>query len=152
MKTFMGKPCKFGHDGERYVNCRSCAHCSRERARKNPERNAEWKRAAYAFDPVYRERRKALSRKTYARVGNSDDYRAKRRKRNGLPDPTRPCPALCEICERRKARVLDHCHTSGSFRGWLCNDCNLAIGKFGDNIEGLMNAVRYLERAAEVKT
>lgn len=46
------------------------------------------------------------------------------------------------------APKVDHCHLSGLFRGWLCGHCNTSIGKFGDSIEGLMNAVRYLGRAA----
>jgi hypothetical protein len=37
------------------------------------------------------------------------------------------------------------------FRGWLCNICNLSIGQLGDSVEGLMNAVRYLERAKDRK-
>jgi hypothetical protein len=75
------------------------------------------------------------------------------RRRRGLPDPSRPCPENCECCGvlRRKARSLDldHCHVSGQFRGWLCNNCNTAIGKLGDSIDGLMKAVRYLERVGQ---
>jgi len=34
------------------------------------------------------------------------------------------------------------------FRGWVCNKCNRGLGLFDESIEGLVNAVRYLERAA----
>ena len=40
---------------------------------------------------------------------------------------------------------VDHCHQTGNIRGLLCFDCNSGIGKLGDNLEGLMRAVRYLE-------
>lgn len=30
-----------------------------------------------------------------------------------------------------------------------CDRCNAGIGMLGDSIEGLMNAVRYLQRAAK---
>jgi len=42
--------------------------------------------------------------------------------------------------------VLDHCHTTQEFRGWLCSDCNVAIGKLGDDTQGVLKALDYLER------
>jgi hypothetical protein len=42
---------------------------------------------------------------------------------------------------------LDHCHVTGSFRGWLCGKCNTGLGMLGDNIAGLKAAIAYLERA-----
>lgn len=40
---------------------------------------------------------------------------------------------------------IDHNHITGSIRGLLCRDCNLAIGMFKDNIELLNNAIKYLK-------
>lgn len=40
---------------------------------------------------------------------------------------------------------VDHNHETGEVRGLLCNDCNTVIGRFNDNIERLMSAVRYLK-------
>jgi hypothetical protein len=40
--------------------------------------------------------------------------------------------------------VLDHNHTNNSFRGWLCDRCNTGLGKFDDNIDGIINALEYL--------
>lgn len=67
----------------------------------------------------------------------------------GLPEPTRPEPESCECCGARpKGRLaLDHCHTTGAFRGWLCGKCNLSIGCLGDTIEALERALAYLKRA-----
>lgn len=75
------------------------------------------------------------------------------RRRRGDPEPTRLEPAVCEICARgptkgMTALTTDHCHETNSFRGWLCHTCNRAIGMLGDDLAGLMRAVRYLERAA----
>ena len=53
---------------------------------------------------------------------------------------------LCHICNVRKATAIDHCHESGKVRGHLCIQCNSGLGKFGDSIEGLMQAINYLER------
>jgi protein-arginine kinase activator protein McsA len=66
-------------------------------------------------------------------------------------------PEVCDCCGRPPSTSgkgtgvttlsLDHCHITEEFRGWLCQDCNVAIGKLGDNLEGLMKAVEYLKRA-----
>lgn len=39
----------------------------------------------------------------------------------------------CFICGE-KATCLDHCHTCGMYRGWLCNRCNSNIA--GDRVKG----------------
>lgn len=63
----------------------------------------------------------------------------------------KPIPEVCECCGKEKKLVLDHCHETGQFRGWLCHQCNMAIGNLGDNISGLMNAVLYLDKFYESK-
>jgi hypothetical protein len=51
-----------------------------------------------------------------------------------------------EIDRGNHKSVLDHCHETTTFRGWICTSCNLGIGKLGDNLEGLKKAINYLER------
>jgi hypothetical protein len=58
-----------------------------------------------------------------------------------------PPPDLCELCGLVEPAHLDHCHVTGRFRGWLCRNCNTALGGLGDNREGLLRALAYLERA-----
>jgi len=118
------------------------------------------RRKVWLTKPENLEKKRAWSRKWARafpdknnrwRVANPDKMREVGRKSRGLPKPTRPESHACECCQQPfegKRICLDHCHISGAFRGWLCNACNLGIGKMGDSIEGLMNAVRYLERAA----
>lgn len=55
----------------------------------------------------------------------------------------------CGICERHiselsKPLFVDHNHTTNEVRGLLCVRCNSALGAFGDNIEGLEKALKYL--------
>lgn len=53
----------------------------------------------------------------------------------------------CGICQRTHVKLhLDHCHEDGHMRGLLCNGCNLALGKFGDDIAGLEKALAYIQR------
>lgn len=61
----------------------------------------------------------------------------------------------CAICKkpeidntRRQGKAMrlsvDHCHTSGKVGGLLCNDCNRALGLFGDSVGNLQSAAAYL--------
>lgn len=78
----------------------------------------------------------------------AERFRAEQRRYRGLPEPVRPCPEACECCGKKqnKALHLDHDHSTGRFRGWLCNGCNGGIGMIGDSIEGAMNVVAYFMR------
>lgn len=58
------------------------------------------------------------------------------------PPPAGPCP----ICNRfTDSWILDHCHFSDCFRGYICNSCNLGIGRFNDDVELLERAIAYLK-------
>lgn len=81
--------------------------------------------------------------------------RGQRRKsaRNYMPPHLRPgfrpkpMDGCCEKCHRPSDLHGDHDPLTGRFRGWLCFHCNTGIGKLGDNIEGLREAIAYLEKA-----
>jgi hypothetical protein len=125
---------------------------------KTPQRRAA--QAAYRAKPGVKARQKAYMAARYAApefqaarkaYNNSVKTRFARWSAKGLPAPTRPEPDVCECCripsfllERRL--VLDHCHATGKFRGWLCFNCNTSIGKLGDDESGLLRAVEYLRR------
>jgi hypothetical protein len=70
------------------------------------------------------------------------------RKKLGVPEATRPCPELCELCGQpsQYALVIDHDHKTGAFRGWICRRCNHGISLLGDCLEGILKAVDYLKR------
>lgn len=40
---------------------------------------------------------------------------------------------------------IDHDHKTGVVRGLLCWNCNVAIGKLGDNPDAVLNAYKYLK-------
>jgi hypothetical protein len=42
--------------------------------------------------------------------------------------------------------MLDHCHKTGDFRGWLCHGCNSALGHAKDNPQLLRTLADYLEK------
>ena len=51
--------------------------------------------------------------------------------------------------ELNKRLAVDHDHDTGEVRGLLCTDCNVSIGKLGDNTQGLEQALRYLNGDTE---
>lgn len=56
---------------------------------------------------------------------------------------------LCEICgclSLHKRHNIDHNHQTGKIRGLLCDDCNIGIGKFKDDIGLIQKAINYLKR------
>ena len=57
-------------------------------------------------------------------------------------------PKECECCGRVSWLFLDHCHSTGGFRGYLCQQCNVGLGNLGDNQAGLLRAIRYLSKDA----
>lgn len=61
---------------------------------------------------------------------------------------------VCDICgcgnQTKKGMHIDHNHETGEVRGLLCNNCNLAIGFFNDDIEKLKNAIKYLEQTKSI--
>lgn len=54
----------------------------------------------------------------------------------------------CPICGIRPKRQfdIDHDHETGLFRGLICHRCNKGLGLLGDTIEGVQNALNYLQR------
>jgi len=68
---------------------------------------------------------------------------------------------LCPICNRdidevgRKGQkmlqswVLDHCHDTETFRGWVCFHCNTGLGAFSDDLKKVISACKYLEQHKE---
>lgn len=54
----------------------------------------------------------------------------------------------CAICDKNRARDVDHDHETGRIRGLLCNQHNQGLGLFGDNPELLRAAADYLERTS----
>jgi len=55
---------------------------------------------------------------------------------------------VCALCRRTfkslKDEHVDHDHVTGRVRGILCTGCNTALGKLGDNEEGLLRALAYI--------
>ena len=112
-----------------------------------------------AYQKAWEEKNKEniRARKKIYRENNKDKMRNRDLKRNFgislheydlmLTEQKGKC-ACCGTHQNELTRNLavDHDHDTGLIRGLLCGKCNTAIGKLGDNIEGLMRALNYLEK------
>lgn len=57
----------------------------------------------------------------------------------------------CQICSAPESKAgtrlsLDHDHSTGAFRGWLCRSCNSLLGSAKDSPVVLLKAAKYLSR------
>lgn len=114
-------------------------------------------RAANREKRLEASRRNVDQRKRWAaadRLRDPEKHRRKNRRQNGVPEPTRPRPERCELCGERPNECgngatlhVDHCHTTGVFRGWLCRRCNVALGLLRDSADLCISAANYLNTA-----
>lgn len=170
MSSSQDKPCRKGHISGRRKSG-NCIQCERERY-QDPKRQEYVKsrqaerRAAIKADPEkYAEKQKYMrdyavrNRSRSNELGkiayqkNNTKIRLQRKgiiPEQWLVDHIENHSGKCDICGgnpdgRWKELSIDHCHSTGQFRGMLCTDCNTGIGKFKDDPELIRRAANYVE-------
>lgn len=53
--------------------------------------------------------------------------------------------SICDIVLVEGEAHLDHCHSTGRLRDFLCGNCNRGIGSFHDQTWKLKRAIQYLQ-------
>jgi len=58
----------------------------------------------------------------------------------------------CAICGKSQDKLgyklqIDYDQVTGKVRGLLCRKCNMGIGMFGEDVENINKAIRYLEKS-----
>lgn len=93
-------------------------------------------------------------RRPECRVCNAEATKGKKdaeklAKKMGIPYKA-PEGSKCGVCGKSSKKgdtlVFDHCHKTSVFRGYLHNSCNRSIGVLGDDIEGLLKALNFLNK------
>lgn len=103
----------------------TCRDCARVRAVESYQRNKEKNRDRT---------RESNHRRVAKKYGMTlEEYRE--RKAQG-----------CQICGTLNDLHLDHDHSSGAYRGFLCSAHNKGLGFFRDNVDHLAAAIEYLQR------
>jgi hypothetical protein len=142
---------RWRNDRNKFRN--SCIKC--EEAQKklhrlnNPEKTKKISKKAY-------EKRKANGKHQDSELRRKynitlDDYNKMFQEQSG-------CCKLCGIHQSEVSRTfaVDHCHKhekeTGEIlvRGLLCDNCNLGLGNFQDNIKTMRLAVKYLNKNGDI--
>lgn len=111
-----------------YVSC--CKTCERER-------DAKYK-AAKSREKREQESKEAKDRLLQQHYGISLDE---------FQDLLKQQDNRCAICKiLLDDPHVDHDHNTGIIRGILCNNCNVALGLFKDDILILEEAIKYLKK------
>jgi len=130
---FTGVPCKQGHIADRNASSGRCFEC------------------------VFPSETKENHRKWSAnfRVRNPERARIQKyRYLYGIElESIRPKPETCECCGRKHRKiVLDHCHETGQFRGWVCDPCNVTFGLVKEDVSTLRQVILYLQKMQNLAT
>jgi hypothetical protein len=123
----------YTRDGFHY-RCRLCAKKDREAIYSRPEARTKLRKIEKRSKLKYRY---GISEEEYKRLLAAQG-------------------GVCGICGKppmggrnTKHLNVDHSHDNNVVRGLLCHRCNTALGQFGDNLEGVMKVVAYLQRSLE---
>ena len=108
--------------------CKDCANHSSRRCHRLRNANPAYKQAKRSD---YFKHKYGLSLEQYKEKLFSQDSKC----------------AICrvELPESGPLTHLDHCHTTGKLRAFLCTNCNRGLGHFQDSPELLRKAAEYIE-------
>lgn len=133
---------------------------NRERFRTySPEQRAAWREQAKERmtdkDREAQRKYNADRQRAYIRAKTPLMTEEEKRKRNAMTTEYarrkrarlagRPKPETCEVCGRGGNIVFEHSHTTGRFRGWTCDRCNVALAMVNDDIVVLEKLIVYLK-------
>lgn len=132
--------CNISFDSKHY---RQCYRCQRIMP------NANFPHSYISDKGVYH--RKNTCKCCYSRSQKQLSQLKKEKKYSMHEYIGKQCPICRNTMTRKGGRrvCLDHDHITGKWRGVICNTCNTAIGKLGDDIDLVERAWRYLRRANE---
>jgi hypothetical protein len=156
------------HDGFRFKTCKKCCYQIRKKwINKNPDKvRDEQVRSRKKNDQLFRDAAKEYYMKNPERVAETLKKSRFRRAlyRSQLKAVQRShlaCNATeeqisslftgkCFVCgvsesDCRVSLCMDHNHATGEFRGWICEDCNIAAGKIKDNPMIAQQLSNYLQ-------
>ncbi len=125
--------------------CKDCSPVRKERVKKEPKpkktkgpklTRRDYDKKWLESDPDYHRRRHY---KTCYRLEGELLERALSR--------TEPC----QICGSLEKVVVDHCHDTEQFRGFLCQPCNVSLGFMKESPDNLRKLADYAEYCLSLK-
>ena len=59
----------------------------------------------------------------------------------------------CQLCGKHENPLhFDHCHATGLYRGALCKQCNVALGKLGDQLDLVIERLKSYKNQFEERS
>lgn len=149
-----------GHPDRKIRSNFMCESCHRKWVRLNrPDQHEKSQRAKRRWDFKNKEKADALKKAYYLDHCVSDEYKQRTKERLfkkqyglSLADINAMKAAInyqCPSCLKFEPTItlcVDHCHETGKVRGLLCRSCNSALGRLGDNADGVKRLLAYLEK------
>ena len=147
--------CKFKSPEEEYIwaqsQPKSCSKCLVEKKICDFNVNTS---SSDGFNKVGERLRRGECNECTKLVGRGKSQAKKMAKDMGIsyiPPEGTVCANCNKLPSPGNGLVFDHCHEMNIFRGYLCNSCNRSIGVLGDNVDGLIQALNYLNKTKKVK-
>ena len=117
------------------ADCSVCGPSSRIRVR--PTKQRCWRK--------YRQETTARTRRILKVPGNHIQRSAQRQAARRREFIRSLKPTTCAVCGGSGTICWDHSHKTDRFRGWICSNCNIALGLVSDNAETLRRLADYVE-------
>ena len=128
---------------------RTHREAGRERSRRWPKEHPERARELRnIWTATNRERSRVIQKSWYEKHPgyntrkSIEHYVHKQEKLAGRKRPKR-----CDVCRKHGRRKIcfDRCHKDNHFRGWICDNCNTALGHVHDSAVILRRLADYLD-------
>lgn len=151
--------------------CRKC--CKSKKSKRTKERYQENREAILVRHKEHRKRKLEEDPEHFAKMqrrwreANRFKVSLKSSRSTAEKSGWLPCSASeeeiesaftgkCDVCgvpekECRTNLVMDHCHETGAFRGWLCHACNLSAGMLKESHEVADKLAKYLRGNSKKK-
>ena len=116
--------------------CKDCSKAQKKKWATDPNRD----RSKWLNDPKFRMLKKLRSSRSKAKARDHQPCTST------VDELLRRYTGRCECCDKDVgfSICLDHCHTTGKFRGFLCESCNITLGRLKEDIDTLERLVQYL--------
>ena len=127
------------------ISTKVCSKCNKEKSIDSFYKNVRAKYGYYTkCKECYRSYRKEWWKKRSKELGHWPFKAHYLNKKYKLT--VTDIPNICEVCFSNIRICVDHCHKTNKVRGYLCNNCNVTLGKVKEDPKILRKLAEYLEK------
>lgn len=127
----------------------SCSKCKVEKPLSDFSKDSSKKRG---YCSQCKSCKSEASNRWYHRVKDSEDWKTRVRRyrvKFNYGIALESVPKNCQVCGSTKKICVDHDHKTNRVRGFLCDNCNKALGFVNDDTNVLMELIRYVTKSRD---